>query len=169
MDTPRLCDGGNSRSVVICTADLTGPVSGFRLRALLDVRRRRAEMLGLRCVVTDFNHRLLFVLAGTDAALDVMLAAILDGRWHDGLSHVGERIAAPPMALRRSAVRPALWMHERRWLEQELTQRSPKIHVILALLDWAVLRDLEHGILGGSHGQAPFPALPYRDGSDKRH
>lgn len=158
MDTPRLGDGGAARSVAICVAELKGwrPIG---LAPLLDITRRQAEMLGLTCIVLVMKKRVLFTLTGGNAALDVMQTAMTKSRWHQDLSLVGDRFKAPPFSLRRSAVRPILLASEQDWLDQELDRDRPRTDIMIALMDWIVMRDLERALGDGGSDLAPFPGL----------
>lgn len=157
-DTPR------RRNALACITRMMRPGGDFRNNArngaLLDATCRLAKLQGLTCIALEIQDRVLFVLAGDDVGLDLMIEAMTASRWHDGPVILGPRQCAPHMGLARSAVRPRLLEDERRWLAQEVAAATPRHATIFALLDWAILRDLERSLTGAIGTGAPFPALP---------
>ncbi|MBX3478581.1 MAG: hypothetical protein KF910_13300 [Brevundimonas sp.] len=134
-------------------------MGGRRLGALLDATRRLASLQGLTCVAVAIDGRAIFAFAGPHDGLDRMIEALAQSRWLDGPTVIGERQGPPLSGLIRSAVRPGLIPREQRWLRHEIDQAAPRNRLVFALLDWAVLRDIEVGLMG-SDGPAPFPGLP---------
>lgn len=148
------------RRALLCVARLIRAGHGYRTHRLLDATRRLAGLQGLTCIALDLGDRAIFVLAGGDAALDRMIAAMNASQWHEEPLVLGDRVAAPHLGLVRSAVRPPMLAQERRWLEQEVARATPRLATLFALLDWAILRDLEQRLIGAVGPGAPFPALP---------
>lgn len=158
MDTAFSQSGG--RQAVLCLARMTPAARSGRPEALLNVTRRLAQMQQVTCIILDIQDTLVTVLAGQEAALDSLMQVMEASLWHDGPHVVGLRQPAPPMGLTRSAVRPVLLESEKRWLEHEVACADPRHATVFALLDWAILRNLEEGLLGACGRKAPFPTLP---------
>jgi hypothetical protein len=159
MAHPFRPNGDTDRTALLCVARLPPGLGGRRLGALLDATRRLAGLQGLSCVGLAIDDRAIFAFAGRDDGLDRMIEALAQSRWLDAPCVLGDRQGPPLSGLIRSAVRPGLIPREQRWLRREIDQAAPRHRLVFALLDWAVLRDIEARLMG-SDGAAPFPGLP---------